>query len=61
MRHRVIRNRCKCKQCGDVIESKGSHDFVQCSCGAIFTDGGTDYVRRGGVLGAIEDMSEFED
>ena len=37
----------KCLRCGDIIESKTRHDFVSCSCGAIFTDGGHDYIRRG--------------
>ena len=57
---RVIKsNRCRCKRCGDVIESKHQHDFVQCSCGAIFTDGGTDYLRRGGrEAHLLEDLSE---
>lgn len=45
--NKLIRNRCKCRQCGDIIESKHRHDFVQCKCGAIFTDGGLVYVRRG--------------
>lgn len=44
----MIRNIAKCKKCGDIIESKHRHDFVQCSCGAIFVDGGHDYIRRGG-------------
>lgn len=55
----IIRNRCKCKKCGDIIESKDRHDYVECKCGAIFTDGGLDYVRRGGNVEDIEDMSEF--
>lgn len=44
----MIRNIAKCKKCGDIIESKHRHDFVLCSCGAIFVDGGHDYIRRGG-------------
>lgn len=44
----MLRNIAKCKKCGDIIESKHRHDFVQCSCGAIFVDGGNDYIRRGG-------------
>jgi hypothetical protein len=45
--NKLIRNRCKCNKCKDIIESKHRHDFVRCKCGAIFTDGGTDYIRRG--------------
>jgi hypothetical protein len=44
---KLIRNRCKCNKCKDIIESKHRHDFVRCKCGAIFTDGGTDYIHRG--------------
>ena len=40
-------NKCKCRLCGDVIESKHRRDFVRCKCGEIFTDGGDDYIRRG--------------
>ena len=43
----IIRNRAKCKLCGDEIESTHRHDFVSCSCGEIFVDGGKDYCRRG--------------
>jgi len=60
----LSRNRCKCKHCGDIIESKHVHDFVECKCGQIFTDGGLDYTRRGYPGGAIEDhiedMNEYE-
>lgn len=43
----IIRNSAKCLKCGDEIESKHRHDFVQCSCGNVFVDGGKDYLRRG--------------
>lgn len=55
----VITNKCQCRQCGDIIESKHSHDFVRCKCGAIFTDGGTSYIRRGATsFDDIIDLSE---
>ena len=54
----VVVNKCQCAKCLDIIESKSRHAFVQCSCGAIFTDGGTSYIRRGGALENIIDMSE---
>lgn len=41
-------NICKCKTCGDILHSESRHDFVECSCGESFTDGGNDYIRRGG-------------
>jgi signal peptidase I len=58
---KLIRNRCQCRQCGDIIESKHTHDWVGCKCGAIFTDGGKDYVRRGYKnKGDIIDLSEYQ-
>lgn len=58
---KLLRNRAKCKLCGDVVESKHVHDWVQCKCKAMFTDGGTDYIRRGAKnLDDIEDMSVYK-
>jgi hypothetical protein len=57
-------NRVRCRECNEVIESKHRHDFKQCSCGGVFVDGGTDYLRRGWAHGAAEDryeeLSEYE-
>lgn len=44
---KIIKNAIRCKHCGDIIESKSVHDFVQCSCGKVFVDGGHEYLRRG--------------
>ena len=41
------RNRIKCANCGDVIESKYRHDWQTCSCKLVFCDGGRDYQRLG--------------
>ncbi len=55
----VVTNKCMCRLCGDVIESKHGHDFVRCKCGEIFTDGGKRYIRRGASdLNNIIDLSE---
>lgn len=56
----IYKNKCRCKICGDVIESKSRHDFVECKCGACFTDGGLDYVRRGWdpKYGDVDDVIE---
>ena len=54
----VVVNKCQCAVCLDIIESRSRHAFVQCGCGAIFTDGGTSYIRRGGEIENIIDMSE---
>ena len=58
---RVIKNAAKCKLCGDIIESKFTHDFQRCTCGSIFVDGGLSYFRRGGDFTIFEDLSEWED
>lgn len=57
---RLVRNAIKCLKCGDIIESTYRHDFVMCSCGACFVDGGHDYMRIGGNKEDWEDMSEWE-
>ena len=55
----VVSNKCQCRHCHDVIESKHRHDMVRCKCGAIFTDGGTAYLRRGAnSFSDIIDLSE---
>ena len=46
-RKKITRSRAKCLTCGDVIESKHRHNFVSCTCGDLFLDGGRDYVRVG--------------
>lgn len=57
---KLIHNRIKCLKCGDIIESTHRHDFVQCSCGACFVDGGHDYMRVGGDINDWENLSEWE-
>lgn len=52
---RLIRNAARCLQCGDVIESRHTHDFAMCSCGNIAVDGGPSYVRIAGR--GIDDAS----
>lgn len=48
MKNRVlITNKIQCLFCFDIIESSYTHDFVECSCGSCFVDGGKAYQRRG--------------
>ena len=54
---KITRNAFCCKKCGMVVESKTRHDFQECKCGN-FTDGGLDYIRRGGKIEDMEDLSE---
>ena len=60
MKNIIIANKARCRKCGDVIESKSVHDFVTCSCGAIFVDGGHEYCRQGGWPEDFEDLSVWE-
>lgn len=55
-------SKAQCPNCGDIIESKHTHDWVCCKCyykseaeQGIFIDGGGDYTRCGGkhVMGII--------
>lgn len=63
MAKRIKRNAIRCVWCGDVIESKSRHDFVWCSCRAVYVDGGLDYLRRGfrDSTGDFEELSEYEE
>lgn len=46
---KITRNRIKCLECGEILESKFTHDFQQCSCqNRTFVDGGDEYCRYGG-------------
>lgn len=56
----IIRNRIRCKKCGDIIESLTVHDFKFCSCESCAVDGGRDYLRRCGWLEDWEELSEIK-
>jgi hypothetical protein len=60
VKSRIITNKLRCLKCNDIIESKYRRDFKMCSCESVFVDGGTDYMRRGGDLTLMEDLSEVE-
>lgn len=50
-------NKVQCLKCKDIIESKHVHDFVYCKCRSIFVDGGREYLRRGGNLDLLIELS----
>lgn len=56
---KLTRNAGRCKRCGDVIESKSTHDCVKCSCGACAVDGGLEYLRRLGNPDDWEELREY--
>jgi len=41
----LLANKGKCPVCNEIIQSYFRHNYVKCSCGASFTDGGQDYMR----------------
>ena len=59
-RKKIKRNIAQCMKCNDIIESYHRHDFVGCSCGTIYVDGGKDYLRRVGKFEFLKELSEYE-
>lgn len=59
----IIKKNCfYCKKCKKVVESKFRHQFATCDCDPPnFTDGGLDYIRRGGNFDDVEDRSIIDD
>lgn len=53
---KIIKNRARCKKCGDIIESRYTHEMVWCSCRTIAVDGGHSYLHQTAV-----DFKYFED
>lgn len=61
-KRRIIKNSIQCNLCGDIIESKFRHHFVECRCGACFVDGGHAYQRIGfKEEGCYTDLSVIEE
>ena len=60
---KIKTNKIQCNNCKDIIESKYTHDFVQCSCKRCFVDGGKEYLRRGYTTSEADytDLSETEE
>jgi hypothetical protein len=63
LQKKLLINKAKCLSCGDVLESKNSRDWVQCSCGNIYIDGGLSYARAGCRDGwtTFQDLCVHED
>lgn len=59
--NKIITNKIQCKHCGDIIESKYTHDFVSCSCGCCAVDGGKNYLRRSFKNSPEEDYIELSE
>jgi hypothetical protein len=61
VRRVIDRNLARCLRCGSLVESKFTHDWQECKCGAIFVDGGQSYLRRGGDLKNLKEESTWRD
>lgn len=61
IKRRILRNRIRCRKCGEIIESFTRNDIKFCKCGAVGVDGGRDYIRRCGDRNNYDDLSEFKD
>ena len=55
---KIVINKIKCINCGDILESKAPNDFKRCSCGKVAIDGGHDYLKR---IGNDEDYIELSE
>lgn len=54
---KLVLNMAGCKKCGTVMVSTHVHDFRSCRCGAVHVDGGLEYLKRGGNLYDIVELS----
>lgn len=58
----ILLNQAECGRCGEVVRSEHRHDFRPCGCGALYVDGGSWYLKRGGNLdGFIERSVMYDD
>ena len=53
---KILKNRIRCRTCGDIIESLHVHDFKYCFCGKVAVDGGKEYLKRCGDMDDIEEL-----
>lgn len=58
---KIVVNKIRCKKCGDIIQSKRTHEMRVCRCGAVSVDGGLEYLRRCGNEDDYEELSEYEE
>lgn len=59
---KLLRNKMQCLKCGDILESKGLHHFVSCSCGNLSIDGGTECPRTiSADVGKVKSLWEYKD
>ena len=55
----ILSNKCQCRLCGDIIESRFKTDLKYCECGSIYIDGGKDCLKRCINLADVIEMSDY--
>lgn len=58
---RITKNQARCRHCNTIVESTTRHHLAFCPCGKMFVDGGKEYLRRGGDVYMIEELSVIEE
>ena len=58
---KILVNKIRCRNCGDVIQSRHVHEYKRCKCGEVAVDGGLEYLRRTGAREFWEELSEYEE
>ena len=58
---KLVLNMAQCSECEVVCISVHVHDFRTCLCGAISVDGGLEYIKRGGALENIKELSVYKE
>jgi hypothetical protein len=54
------KNRAKCLECGDVVESESSTDWTECSCSSLKIRGGNAFLERTCKEGKFKELSVIE-
>jgi len=58
---KILVNKARCRHCNTIVESVSRHHLAFCPCGKMFVDGGREYLRRGGDVYMIEELSEIQE
>jgi hypothetical protein len=54
------KNRAKCLECGDVIESESVTEYSECSCSSLKIRGGSSFLERKSLEGKYKELSVIE-
>lgn len=57
---KILENKIKCKECGDVIVSNDFYEIKKCKCGKVGISGENKILCRIGEYKDYEDLTEVE-